>query len=350
MHRLLPITERISRAAYRAVRGVAYAGLGSRPAVSIARLCGVKKAAIFMFHRFSDGGIGEGTDVTTLRRMLSTLRRQGITFMRLRDLFAHVEERRELPGPTAVFTVDDGYADFEYLAAPIFEGFDSQPTVFLVTEFVAARQWCWWDRVMESFTQTRMREIVLTCGLRHHRYTMGHPLERRANARAFIEALKWVPDSERLHALKMMPEWLDVGLSAAPPPAYSALGWDAARRLERRGVDFAPHTMTHPMLSRVSAEQLRAEVVGSWAAVRHELRDPTPIFSYPNGSPDSFGPREIDVVRTSGLAGAVAFRRRYVNPLDCLAEDRFALARFPAPSTVNDASYLASGLAWDQQD
>lgn len=350
MERFFPMTERISRAAYRAVRGVAYAGLGSRPALSIARLCGVRKAAVFMFHRFSDGGLSEGTDVTMLRRMLSTLRRQGVTVLRLAELLKHVEERRELSGPTAVFTIDDGYADFEHLAAPIFEGFDIQPTVFLVTEFVAARQWCWWDRVMESFTQTRMREIVLTCGLRQHRYTMGHPLERRANARAFIEALKWVPDSERLHALAKMGEWLDVGLSSAPPPAYAALNWDAVRRLERAGVDFAPHTMTHPMLSRVSDEQLSAEVQGSWSALRHELRDPTPIFSYPNGSPDSYGPREIDAVRSSGLAGAVAFRRRYVNPLDSRADNRFALARFPAPSTVNDASYLASGLAWDQED
>lgn len=301
-----------------------------------------------MFHRFSDGGVGEGTDVTMLRRMLSTLRRQGITFMRLRDLVDHIEEQRELPGPTAVFTVDDGYADFEYLAAPIFDGFDSQPTVFLISEFVSARQWCWWDRVMESFTQTRMREIVVTCGLQHYRYTMGHPLERRANAHAFIEVLKQVPDAERVHALHMLSEWLDVGLPAVPPQAYAALKWDTVRRLERAGVDFAPHTMTHPMLSRVSDEQLRTEVEGSWGALRQELRDPTAVFCYPNGTPDSFGPREIEVVRSSGLTGAVAFRRRYVDPLVCQEEDRFSLSRFPAPSTLNDAAYLASGLAWDQ--
>lgn len=346
MKRIAPMS--ISRAVYRAARGVAYAGLGSRPALSIAKLCGVKKATVFMFHRFSDGGISGGTDVTMLRQMLSTLRRQGIAFMRLRDLLEHVEEQRELPGPTAVFTVDDGYADFEYLAAPIFEGFDSQPTVFLVTDFIAARQWNWWDRVDECFSQTRMKEIVLTCGVQHFRYTMGHPLERRNNARAFIEALKWVPDRERVHTLQMMGGWLDVGLSNAPPPQYAALGWDAARRLERAGVDFAPHTVTHPILSRVSDEQLRTEVVGSWDVLRQELKDPTPIFSYPNGSPESFGPREIEVVRQSGLAGAVAFRREYVDPLACDDVDRFALARFPAPSNVNAASYLASGLAWDQ--
>lgn len=349
MLRLGPVTHRFSRAVYHAARGIAYAGIGSRPALSIARLCGVKKAAVFMFHRFSDGGVGNGTDITMLRQMLTTLRKQGLTFMRLRDLLTHVAERRELPGPTAVFTVDDGYADFEYLAAPIFEGFDSQPTVFVVTEFVAARQWNWWDRVYESFAQTRMREIVLTCGSQHHRFDMSQPLERRANARAFIETLKWVPDAERLTALSQMGEWLDVGLASAPPPAYAALGWDAVRRLERNGVDFAPHTMTHPMLSRVSAEQLRQEVDGSWSALKREVRDPTPIFCYPNGSPDSFGQREIDVVRASGLAGAVAFRRRYVSPSSCSGDDRFSISRFPVPSDVSAASYVASGLAWDEE-
>lgn len=333
---------------YHAARGVVYAGLGSRPAMSVARLFGVKKAAIFMFHRFSDGGLGGGTDATLLRTMLSTLRRQGVTFMRLRELAAHVEERRELPGPTAVFTVDDGYADYEQFAAPIFEGFDAQPTVFLVSEFVAGRQWCWWDRVTESFNRTRLREIVLTTAGTHHRYTMGHPLERGANARAFIETLKSVPDAERTRTLEMMSEWLDVGLPVAPPPAFAALRWDAVRTLERAGVDFAPHTMTHPMLSRVSDAQVRAEVLGSWRALQLELKDPTPIFSYPNGSPDSFGEREMAVVRESGMSGAVAFRRRYVDPRVCSDADRFSLSRFPVPHDSSAASYLASGFAWDE--
>lgn len=348
MKRIAPIGQLLSRAVYQAARGVAYAGLGSRPALSIARFCGVKKATVFMFHRFSDGGVGTGTDVTMLRQMLATLRRQGIAFMRLRDLMEHVEDKRELSGPTAVFTVDDGYADFEYLAAPIFDGFDAQPSVFLVTDFISARQWCWWDRVTESFAQTKMREIVLSCGLQHFRYTMGHPLERQANARAFIEELKHVPDAQRVHALEMMGEWLDVGLAASPPPAYSALKWDTIRRLEQAGVDFAPHTMTHPMLSRVTDAQVRAEVGGSWDALRRELKDPTPVFSYPNGSPDSFGKREIDIVRATGLAGAVAFRRRYIDPQECRADDRFSLSRFDAPTSVSAASFLASGLAWDQ--
>jgi peptidoglycan/xylan/chitin deacetylase (PgdA/CDA1 family) len=349
MTRFSPVTHRFTRAVYRAARGIAYAGIGSRPALSLARLCGVKKAAVFMFHRFADGKAGQGTDITMLRQMLTTLRKQGLTFMRMSDLLAHVAERRELPGPTAVFTVDDGYAEFEYLAAPIFEGFDSQPTVFVVTDFMAGGHWNWWDRITESFVQTRMREIVLTCGGHHYRYDMTDPTARRANARAFTEALKWVPDVERVQALAQMGEWLDVGLADTPPPQYASLGWDAVRRLERSGVDFAPHSMTHPMLSRVSECQLRSEVQGSWSALQREAKNPTPIFCYPNGSPDSFGQREIDVVRESGLSGAVAFRRRYVEPGSCHPDDRYSISRFPVPHDVSAASYLASGLAWDEE-
>jgi hypothetical protein len=100
-------------------------------------------------------------------------------------------------------------------------------------------------------------------------------------------------------------------------------------------------------MTRVSAEQSRNEILRSWADVRRECVNPAPVFCYPNGSLDSFGPREINVVRESGMTGAVAFRRRYVDPRTCSVEDRYCLSRFPAPPDLAAAGYLASGMAWE---
>lgn len=342
------IGERLARAVFRAARGVAQAGIASRPAMTFARIFGVRKATIFMLHRFTEGG-GEalGTEVTMLRDMLGMLRRQGVQFMRLRDLAAHVEARTDLTRPTAVFTVDDGYQDFAQLAAPIFQGFDCSPTVFLVTEFVGGRQWCWWDRVTEAFLRSPLRAVSLTCDGRGFSFLLGSEAERRAGAASFIEELKWMPDAERLRVVEHVGTLLGVELPARVPDNYAPLSWDDVRRLEREGVDFGPHTLTHPVLSRVSAEKSRSEILQSWADVRRECYDPAPVFCYPNGSLDSFGPREINIVRESGMAGAVAFRRRYVDPRSCSVDDRYTLSRFPAPADLASAGYLASGLAWE---
>ena len=348
MEQHMMVGERLARAVLRAARGVAQAGIASRPALNVARILGVRRATIFMLHRFTDGGSpAYGTDVAMLRRMLATLRRQGVQFMRLRDLMAHVESRTELRRPTAVFTVDDGYHDFADLAAPIFAGFDCAPTVFLVTEFVGGRQWNWWDRVRLAFLRSPLMAVSIRVEDRRFSCLLGTPAERDARATEFIESLKWVSDAERLRFVDRIGALLGIDVPALPTADYAPLSWEDVRALERQGVDFGPHSLTHPVLSRVDDEKARLEIAGSWDVLRRECADPAPLFCYPNGSLDSFGAREMGIVRDAGMSGAVAFRRRYVDPRTCSAEDRFCLSRFPAPEDVLSAGYLASGLAWD---
>jgi len=342
-------TPRFVRAFYGAARRVVYASLGSHPALSVARICGVRKATVFMLHRFVDGGERRGrTDIAMLRALLGTLRSRGIGFMTLRELAAHVESRTELPGPTAVFTVDDGYADFAQLAAPIFAGFDCPVTTFLVTDFVGKRQWNWWDRITESFLRSPRPDTVLAVGGRSYHLPLGRPEQRRRHAAEMIEALKLVPDAERRRVLAAIASCLEVDLPTIAPPEYAALTWESVRRLERTGMEFAPHSTSHPVLSRLDDAAVHAEISGSWDALQRECRDPVPIFGYPQGTSDSFGAREIAAVRACGLQAAVTFKRRYVDPRTCHGDARYTISRFPLPGSLASAIYLASGLAWER--
>ncbi len=343
--------ERMARAMYRAARGVAHAGIGSRPAMGVARLLGVRNATVFMLHRFHDGSGSNdpsaGTDVRLLRGALSAFRRQGVAMMTLRDLIAHIEAKKPLTRPTAVFTVDDGYRDFLDLAAPIFAGFDVEPTAFLISEFVSGRQWCWWDRVVEAFVRSPRRDISIACDSRIFHYSLGTPAQRRHAGYGFVEDLKWVSDAERRRVAESIGTYADVELPVLPPAEYQSLTWSEVRELERAGVHFGPHSRTHPILSRVDDAAARREIHESWTDLQREVHDPVPVFCYPNGTLDSFGQREMQLVRDAGMRSAVAFRRRYVNPRTCSADDLFALSRYPMPSDLTDAVYIASGLAWE---
>lgn len=268
--------------------------------------------------------------------------------MSLRELVDHVESRAELPGPTVVFTVDDGYADFAQLAAPIFAGFDCPATTFLITDFVGQRQWNWWDRVAESFQRSPRTQLALRVAGRDQNVTLAPGPTRRQQANDFIESLKQVPDAERRRVVASIDRWLDVDLPETPPPEYAALSWATARRLESMGMEFAPHTVTHPVLSRVADSAVTAEIGGSWEVLQRECRNPAPIFGYPQGTSDAFGPREIAAVRACGLQGAVTFQPRYVEPRACTPEARYTIARFSLPDDLSSAVYVASGLAWER--
>ena len=44
---------------------------------------------------------------------------------------------------------------------------------------------------------------------------------------------------------------------------HTALNWDHVREMQRRRISFGVHTVTHPILSRVSLAQARQEIVES---------------------------------------------------------------------------------------
>ncbi|MDX6596513.1 MAG: hypothetical protein QOE87_400, partial [Gaiellales bacterium] len=86
---------------------------------------------------------------------------------------------------------------------------------------------------------------------------------------------------------------------AMPPIA----GWDELRAEERAGlVRFEPHTLTHPVLTTLSAEDARREIAGSKQCVEDELGRPARIFCYPGGY---YSPREVELVREIGFRAAV---------------------------------------------
>ena len=82
----------------------------------------------------------------------------------------------------------------------------------------------------------------------------------------------------------------------AERPAVSS--WDELRALARGGVDLAPHTEWHPLLTHVSAERVATEVRASHAKLQQEIGTSPPAFSYPNGSHDDV---VVDVVREAGF-------------------------------------------------
>ena len=96
----------------------------------------------------------------------------------------------------------------------------------------------------------------------------------------------WCQDASELDRKTCIAELskeADVEIPAAPPRQFAPLSWDEARRLEKQGVTFGPHTVTHPVLSSTSEEDAQSEISTSWKRVCEELAHPVPVFCYPHG-------------------------------------------------------------------
>jgi peptidoglycan/xylan/chitin deacetylase (PgdA/CDA1 family) len=94
-----------------------------------------------------------------------------------------------------------------------------------------------------------------------------------------------------------------------------------AREMLAAGMSIGGHTVSHPVLSRLSAERQREEIAGCAKRLAEELGVQMKWFAYPVGSRDAFTPltqailRENEVELAFSFYGGFARRSRFA-PLD----------------------------------
>ena len=204
-----------------------------------------------------------------------------------------------------VVTVDDGYRDFLENALPMLSRYDIPSTVFLTTDLPDYNTWLWVDRVTYGVRKSRVPEIKLNIG-GTERWILKPEAQRERSAVAIKEAMKKIPDADRLAVLSRLPELLDVELSLQAPTSHAPLRWDDVRTLVKCGVEFGAHTKTHPILSRLETiEQLQSEIWGSKNRIEEETGLDVKHFCYPNGTNADFTPQAVEVVTNGGFSSAV---------------------------------------------
>ncbi|MEO8623417.1 MAG: polysaccharide deacetylase family protein, partial [bacterium] len=120
---------------------------------------------ILTLHRFERDETNDSmTSVGALRAQLAYLRKQHYSLVSLSSLVSELAAHRAPPRNAIAFTVDDGYADFRDLAAPVFAEFDCPVTVFATTGPIDRTMWFWWDRIEYAFDNAPVRRLDTNIG------------------------------------------------------------------------------------------------------------------------------------------------------------------------------------------
>lgn len=303
--------------------------------------------SIFTLHRFTDPEDGVvGHDAAALRDHLAYLRRHRYRLLSMSDVLRLLDEGdSESRTPAVVFTVDDGYAAFARIAAPIFAEYDCPVTLFVPTGFLDGQLWLWWDRAAYLFSHTRRCSLLLGLGSERRPYGWSTPWEWDVARQDVLDRLERVDASEREAAIADLSEQLDVDLPAKPPPAFAPISWDDVRRIAKLGVTFGPHSVTHPILPLASDEACTWEIEESYRRLRQETDACVPVFCYPAGKA---GRRELEAAQRAGLRAAVTTVPDYAAPhggREWGPLRRFALPRFPYPDDRAHLVNMVAGLA-----
>ena len=294
---------------------------------------------IFMLHRLRAAHEG-GPDRAAVARMLMFLRRHRYRVM---DLEQAVNPATGLTGPAIAFTADDGYADQVELA-DLFAEFDVPLTIFAVTGFLNRELWLWDDKVKYLFGATNRAVLRVRCATETREYRCEDAAARTAAMRDFRDLCKRATGGDMDAALRALAEAAEVDLPEAVPAPFAAMTWDDARRLERRGTRFAPHSHSHRILSRLSDADAADEIQRAWAVLQGELKNPAPVFCYPTGRWVDFGAREAKLLAAAGIKAGVSAEDGAVRRVD-LMRNPYALRRTPLPASPERFALITTSFA-----
>ena len=298
---------------------------------------------ILMMHRFADPELGTpGHNATGLRSNLEFLRSNNFTLLRVDELIGRIERGESITRCVA-FTVDDGYADFATVGAEVFARYDCPVTVFLATGFIDGESWYWWDKIELVIMSTSRQSCRFSVDGEEIAFDLTSRWARTQAIATMVEWVKRVDDARKEEAIMRLSEAADVEIARHAPARYAPLTWDSCRRLESAGASFGPHTVSHPVLSRVSDERASAEIATSWDRVQAELRDPVSVFCYPVGTSDDITSRDLDLAQHHGLRMGVSAIPGFITA-DMAGRERFALPRFGYPEESDQFRQIVGGL------
>ncbi len=255
---------------------------------------------ILVYHR-----IGTSTDAFTsalsargFERQMRALRAH-FRVLSLSDLLL-AGERREIPPRSVAVTFDDGYEDTLTHAFPILQRYRIPATVYLATGLMDVDQAMWNDRIGAALRDTTREELPPVCDGVGPMSLRTVPARHLAMRRT-LEALKRKAPAERARLADEIVGQL-AGTCATGP---RMLRWEQVRQLHAGGVEIGAHTVTHPILTALSADGARREIVESKEMIAAQLQAPVRHFAYPNGTERDFDAETKAMVRAAGYASAV---------------------------------------------
>jgi peptidoglycan/xylan/chitin deacetylase (PgdA/CDA1 family) len=233
---------------------------------------------IFMYHGTS------ASAAPALERQLRVLA-QWCEIVPLAEIVADPERRGRWPRRRAALTFDDGLRSNVSVTYPILQRL-SMPAMFFVCPGLIERgEWLWTHemrRRLLGLSPQALRELALG---------LGSP----TTLDGVIDWMKRLPIAARQSAEReIRAATTHFRPSAAEREAFDLASWEELKRLDPRLVTLGSHTLTHPILSSLDAEQNEREIRDSREAIERETGRTADIFCYPNGD---FGQAALDTVR-----------------------------------------------------
>lgn len=219
----------------------------------------------------------------------------------LEELAKCLKEGKPLAKKVAVVTFDDGYKDNYQYAFPILKKYKIPATVFLITGHIDTGNLFWFDKVRYTIWNTKIKRLKLD-GFGD--FSLNSINNKLQSIHKIEEKFKKIKEEKKNQLIEKL---IDISKMDIPHDLGRdiILSWDEVKEMDEGGIDFGAHTVSHPILTRISLEQAKFEITQSKKDIEKRLGKTVNTFAYPNGTPDDFNTKIIELVKDSGFTCAV---------------------------------------------
>ncbi|MBP7780341.1 MAG: polysaccharide deacetylase family protein [Burkholderiaceae bacterium] len=217
----------------------------------------------------------------------------------LDEAVAHLKANT-LPARAACITFDDGYADNFDVAMPILQSHGLTATFFIATGFLDGGR-MWNDTIIETIRGSVAPTLDFSA-LGLGQYPNTTVAEKQCAISNLIDQIKYRPVAERIAITEQLAQ-----LARAKVPQDLMMSSQQVKAMRQAGMQIGAHTVSHPILARLTDEQARDEIATSKTCLEQLLGERVGLFAYPNGKPgEDYSPRTVEIVRKLGFDSAVS--------------------------------------------
>ena len=233
-----------------------------------------------------------------------------------------------LPKRPICVTFDDGYKDNAEVAYPILKKWNIPATFFVASGFLNDGR-MWNDTIMEVLKiypkdKLNLTDLELGC------YSLQSARHRAVAAQSIINNIKHLPFDKRNEKITAVE-----GL-VGELPMDLMMTEKQVRFLSQSGMEIGAHTVSHPILSKLSLSQVEDEIKTSKSVLEGITGTPIDLFAYPNGKVEQdYLLSHAEVVKKLGFKAAVSTNVG----VSCDTSDLFQLKRF-TPWDRGDTKFL----------
>ncbi len=177
-----------------------------------------------------------------------------------------------------VLTFDDGLRNNLTVVYPILRELQVPATMFVCPGLVESGEWLWNHEMRCRLQTLAIPELV---DVRMKLLAPGNTIA------AIIEWMKTLQLQQRRTAEAIIRQ-ATAGFQAteAQREAFDIMNWNDLRSLDRDLITVGSHTLSHPILTKLSGQEIEAEILESRRCLEQRLERKVDLFCYPNGAYD----------------------------------------------------------------